>query len=81
MKLGYSNIDALDASEEMLEQAKQKGVCKRMIRDYMGPNKLDIETDTYDALVAVGAFSLGHVKDDCLPELIRITKPGTLDPI
>ena len=56
---------------------KKKGVYKRMICDYMGPNKLDIETDTYDALVAVGAFSRGHVKDDCLPELIRITKPGT----
>ena len=33
-------------------------------------------SDTYDGLVSVGTFTMGHVKGDCFEELIRITKPG-----
>ena len=40
---GYVNIDALDGSPEMLEEAKRKDIYKRIICDYLGPNKLDIE--------------------------------------
>ena len=32
--------------------------------------------DTYDCITICGAFVPGHLKGDCFPELIRITKPG-----
>ncbi|KAI8481191.1 rRNA (guanine-N7)-methylation [Branchiostoma belcheri] len=32
--------------------------------------------DTYDATSCCGAFCEGHVKCDCLEELIRVVKPG-----
>ena len=40
---GYTNIDALDANPKMLEQARKKGIYKRLICDFMGPNRLDIQ--------------------------------------
>lgn len=73
---GYKNIDALDASQEMLDIAKQKNIYQKLICDFMGTNNLPLEADTYDAVVATGCFCPGHVNGSCLQELIRVTKPG-----
>ena len=35
-------------------------------------------SDRYDCVSGGGMFAKGHCKEDCLPELIRITKPGTV---
>ena len=35
-----------------------------------------INSDMYDGMTIAGAFAPGHVKGDCFPELIRVTKPG-----
>ncbi|XP_013386794.1 methyltransferase-like protein 27 [Lingula anatina] len=75
-KNGFQNIDALDASAEMLEKAKEKKLYNNVICDFMGPNRLDIKDDTYDGVVTVGSFCPGHVNGSCLAELIRIVKPG-----
>ena len=42
VKLGFTNLDALDASQPMLDEAEKKGVYKHFICDYMGTNRLDI---------------------------------------
>ncbi len=43
-KRGYTNIDALDGSEEMLKIAKTKGVYKNFYKAYLGPSPIgDIE--------------------------------------
>ncbi|XP_013386216.1 methyltransferase-like protein 27 [Lingula anatina] len=73
-KCGFHNLDALDASEEMLEIAKKKKLYKNVVCDFLGPNRLDIPDDTYDAVVIVGSFNPGHVNGSCLAELIRIVK-------
>eukprot|EP00058_Branchiostoma_floridae_P013914 XP_002599402.1 hypothetical protein BRAFLDRAFT_102672 [Branchiostoma floridae] len=75
-KLGFSNLDALDASQEMLDIAQTKQVYNNFILDFLGTNRLNIEDDTYDATSCCGAFCEGHVKCDCLEELIRVVKPG-----
>ncbi|XP_035659795.1 methyltransferase-like protein 27 [Branchiostoma floridae] len=77
-KLGFTNVDALDASQEMLDVAKTKNVYKNFIKDFLGPNRLNIKDDTYDVVTGSGLFSNGHVKSDCLDELIRVVKPGGL---
>ena len=41
--IGFKNLDAVDASAQMLEVAKNKDIYKRLICDYLGPNRLDIE--------------------------------------
>ncbi|XP_078608154.1 methyltransferase-like protein 27 isoform X2 [Branchiostoma floridae x Branchiostoma japonicum] len=75
-KLGFSNMDALDANKEMLDIAKTKNVYSDLIQDFLGPNRLQIADDSYDALCCAGSFSDGHLKCDCLEEMIRIVKPG-----
>ncbi|XP_066280456.1 methyltransferase-like protein 27 [Branchiostoma lanceolatum] len=75
-KLGFSNVDALDASQDMLNVAKTKNVYKNFIKELLGPNRLGIDDDTYDAVIGSGLFATGHVKPDCLEELIRVVKPG-----
>ncbi|CAH1778200.1 unnamed protein product, partial [Owenia fusiformis] len=41
-----------------------------------GPNRLDIEDNTYGGAVATGCFLEGHAKQDCFLEIIRVVKPG-----
>ncbi|XP_013415527.1 methyltransferase-like protein 27 [Lingula anatina] len=75
-KRGFNNLHALDASKEMLEQAKQKGVYKKLIHAFIGPDRVDIADDTYDAVIMSGAIGCGHVNGGGLAEMIRLVKPG-----
>ncbi|XP_066269095.1 methyltransferase-like protein 27 [Branchiostoma lanceolatum] len=75
-KLGFSNVDALDASQEMLDVAKTKNVYKNFLKEFLGPNRLNIDDNTYDGMTACGLFCDGHVGPNCLEQLIRIVKPG-----
>lgn len=74
-KMGYTRMDALDYSQEMLDEAEEKGLYKRHIQaDLSKP--LDMEDNRYDAIVCTGTFTYGHVKANAFDELVRITKPG-----
>ncbi|CAH1257805.1 WBSCR27 [Branchiostoma lanceolatum] len=75
-EVGFRSIDALDPSDDMLALAKKKNVYGRLIKNFLGTNRLDIEDGEYDAIVMVGGMAEGHVKCDCLEELIRVVKPG-----
>ena len=72
---GYKNIDGLDFSQEMLDQAEEKGVYQDLTQaDLMKP--LDLPDNKFDAIVCAGTFTLGHVGPEALNEMIRVTKPG-----
>lgn len=74
VKRGYSKIDALDYSKEMLDEAARKKIYQRHIQaDLSKP--LAIDNNLYDAIVCTGTFTYGHVKAHAFDELIRITKP------
>ncbi|XP_078666725.1 methyltransferase-like protein 27 [Branchiostoma floridae x Branchiostoma belcheri] len=75
-KVGFRSMDALEPSEDMLVLAKEKNIYGRLIKDFLGTNRLDIADGEYDATVMVGGMVEGHVGCDCLEELIRVTKPG-----
>lgn len=70
-------IDAVDISEEMLEVARQKGVYRSAICADLTA-RLPMADASYGALVASGVFTHGHVGPVCLPELIRVARPGAL---
>ena len=73
--LGYGDLVAMDLSAGMLEQARQKGVyreCRQMVLGEV----LDFPTGSFDAVISVGVFTLGHAPAESLHELVRITKPG-----
>ncbi|ELT90869.1 hypothetical protein CAPTEDRAFT_228946 [Capitella teleta] len=77
--IGYNNIDGVDASDTMLEIAREKSIYERLYSAKLGEgNKLPMIDDTYDAAVMSGIFVQGHVKLDALLDIIRLVKPGGL---
>jgi len=71
-KCGYSNIEGVDFSQNMLDLIP-KGTYKKI--EKIDLNKpLKFKDNMYDVLMCVGTFTYGHVKPKALDELIRITK-------
>ena len=72
---GFSAIDGLDFSDEMLEQARNKRIYQTLIQGDLNA-MLDIPDQTYEAGISCGTFTHGHVKADALDEILRVLKPG-----
>jgi SAM-dependent methyltransferase len=72
---GYRELAGMDLSEGMLAQANKKNVYKELHRMVMG-EPLDFPSDSFDAVISVGALTEGHAPASSLVELVRITKPG-----
>jgi len=71
-KCGYSNIDGVDFSQNMLDLIPQ-GIYKKI--EKVDLNKpLKFKTNMYDVVMCVGTFTYGHVKPQALDEIIWITK-------
>lgn len=74
-RLGYSDIDGVDYSPDMLAEAEKKAVYARLDEaDLTG--ELDIPAGRYDAVTCVGTFTLGHVGPSAIDELTRVVRPG-----
>ncbi len=72
---GFTAVDGLDLSREMLEVAASKGVYRRLIEgDLLQP--LDLSDAVYDVVVSAGTFVSGHVGAEALDELCRISRRG-----
>lgn len=74
-RMGYQNVDAMDFSRDMLNEAEKKGVYKKVFREDMNQD-LDIPDDSYDATICVGTFTYAHVGPHAFDELVRVTRPG-----
>lgn len=73
---GYTNIDALDGSADMLAAAKERQCYGKIITHFVKRGiKLPIEDHTYDHIIMSGA--LCHIDYETLPQIIRICKSGT----
>lgn len=70
-------VDAIDISQEMLDVAGSKGLYRNRIRADL-TERLDIRDASYGGFVSSGTFTHGHVGPACLPELMRIARPGAL---
>ena len=76
-KLGYANVDALDISQEMLDEAEKKKVYTKFFCAPLNEKRNpEIETGAYDVLVCVGTLLAAHVRADALDEMIRMVKTG-----
>ena len=71
-KYGYSNIEGVDFSQNMLDLAPQSIYKKIEKVDLNKP--LKFKANMYDVVMCVGTFTYGHVKSKALDELIRIIK-------
>jgi len=79
-KRNFSNVDALDASQALLDEAEKKGVYKQLFLDVLGPKqRLKLSDNCYDAAIAVGVFTLNHVKaEGAMDEMARVVRSGGL---
>lgn len=74
-ELGYSELVAIDLSDGMLEEARNKKVYKELKRMVLGET-LEFDNKSFDAVVSVGTFTMAHAPASSFDELIRITRPG-----
>ena len=77
-KLGYSDLHALDISQEMLNEAKKKGIpYKRLICAALTETAVPgIETGEFDGLISASVLLKAHVRPSALTQMIRMVKKG-----
>jgi SAM-dependent methyltransferase len=79
-ELGYHNLVAIDLSAGMLEIAGKKKVAGKDVYTELHQmtlgETLEFPTASFDAVISVGVFTLGHAPASSFRELTRITKPG-----
>jgi predicted TPR repeat methyltransferase len=75
--LGYHDLEALDASQGMLDVAGSKGVYRHLHHAFLGQS-LPFEDAHFAAAISTGTFTAGHVGVEGLPELFRVVRPRGL---
>lgn len=76
-KFGFTNIDALDPSEGMLDEAVKRNVYTKFICQYFDNNS-DIPCDSYDVLIISGGMGEGHIPGNSIEKMQEIVKEGGL---
>ncbi|KAJ8048731.1 Methyltransferase-like protein 27 [Holothuria leucospilota] len=75
-RLGFSNIVGVDISPNCLAVAEKKYVYQKLVCAEVGKEKLPFDENCFDAVLCCGTFMPTHMSPECLPELVRIVKPG-----
>jgi SAM-dependent methyltransferase len=73
---GFLNLVGIDISSGMLNEALKKNVYSDLRVGILGED-LDLSSDTFDAIISVGLFTLEHPPpSSSFDEIIRVTKQG-----
>jgi len=72
-RLGYCNIDGMDMSQGMLDEARKKGVYGELRQLILG-EPLSYKDGEFDAVISVGVLTLGHAPASSLDELVRVVR-------
>ena len=76
-KLGYTKIDAIDISQEMLNEAKKtKAYTKLICAPLNEQRNPEIETGEYHGLICTGTLMPAHIRPKALEEMMRMVKSG-----
>ena len=76
---GFSDIDGMDLSQEMVDKASELGVYQTLTADVdLNQPLSESWTGHYSITLCCGVFTLGHVKPEALQHLVAITRPGGL---
>ena len=72
---GYADLVAMDLSDGMLQEARNKNGYREFHQMSMGET-LDFPSGSFDAIVSVGVLTVGHAPASSLDELTRVTRRG-----
>jgi predicted TPR repeat methyltransferase len=77
--LGFGRVDGFDLAEAMAAQARASGCYRKVLGgiDMMRAGDYYAEA-SYDAVLSIGVFTLGHVAPEALRVLLRLTRAGGL---
>ncbi len=76
---GFTAIDGMDLSAEMIEIARQRGVYRELTADVdLNQPLAEQWRGNYATTLCCGVFTLGHVQPEALQHLVTITRPGGL---
>ncbi len=74
---GFAVFDGCDVSENMLDQARELGIYRRIWQS--GPDQdMPVTIGDYAAIAAVGVISKGAAPPETLPQLVDLLAPGQL---
>ena len=72
---GFSVIDGIDISPEMMAVARQKGGYRDFVCADLNA-RLPLADASYSGAICCGTFTSGHVRANCLEEVLRVLAPG-----
>jgi predicted TPR repeat methyltransferase len=72
---GFTIIDGLDYSAEMLEVAASHGIYRKLIEADL-TKSLDLPRASYASAICTGTFTRGHVGPAALRQIFRLLQPG-----
>jgi len=76
---GYTDVEALDISQEMLNLAASKNLYKKLICAPLTDTYMkEVETAGYDVVLCAGTIVYGQVKPGAIEQCARFVKPGGL---
>lgn len=77
-KCGFKIFDGIDASQGMLDVAKEKHIYRNLMKGKLTETeKFDITDMTFDGLLCIGCITTDHIKvEDAVPEFFRLLKHG-----
>ena len=76
-ELGYTNLDGIDLSKEMIEKARETGLYNKLIAGVNVHHPLPENLrQAYHAVVSLGMFTPGHVHPESLYQLAELAMPG-----
>lgn len=73
--LGFERIDGIDISPEMMAVARERGGYRHLIGADLNA-RLPLADGAYQGAICSGTFTSGHVRANCLDELIRVLAAG-----
>ena len=78
-KLGYTLLDGIDLSPDMVAKAKKTGYYCSFYTgiDINQPVAKQLQ-NKYDAVICIGTFTLGHVAPQALTQLVSLTRKNGL---
>ena len=68
-------IDGVDISPEMLDEAKKKNVYRKLYERDLSKVINDLEVP-YDSLICIGIFTHGHLQPDAIKNLLSLVRSG-----
>ncbi|XP_053372937.1 ubiquinone biosynthesis O-methyltransferase-like [Mercenaria mercenaria] len=76
-KYGFEHIDALEPSEDMLNEARKNNLYENYFVEFISGTPSSLPANSYDVLTGGGIYATeAHVPAEAILEMIRLVKPG-----